>query len=241
MEQTDLQHLPTVVITDSIRRMGEGNVHRGEGEGVPTPWPRYLPQRPGPDGGGGGYPKVPTPPAKVPTPLARSQWGGYPKVHTPRPGPDEGTPRYLPPGQVLMGVPQGTYPQSGPDWGGGGTPRYLSPTPTPGTEQQMEYLILCGQYASCVHAGRLSCCKKAAVNILSSIMFRRVKDTCLSAQSTLQVLLRSNESFTLINIKNCSHMVTIYSNDTVLILILNPFPNSITILVSVFGGVSRCE
>ena len=37
--------------------------------------------------------------------------------------------------------------------GGGGTPRYLPP----GIGQQMEYLIRCGRYASCVHAGGLSC------------------------------------------------------------------------------------
>ena len=71
-------------------------------------------------------------------------------------------PRYLPPIQVRMGE--------------GGTPRYLPPHtgylpthpgqdggvpqgtyPPPGTGQHMKYFIRCGRYASCVHAGGLSC------------------------------------------------------------------------------------
>ena len=72
----------------------------------------------------------------------RPTWGrGYPKVPIPQP-------RYLPPSQVQMG--------------GGGTPRYLPPpgpgTYPPGMGQHMEYLIRCGRYASCLHAGELSCC-----------------------------------------------------------------------------------
>ena len=71
-----------------------------DGEGVPQgtypPWPRYLP----------------TPSAKVPTPLARSGWGrGYPKVPT-----HLGQGTYpLPPVRSALGV-------------GGDTPRYLPPS-----------------------------------------------------------------------------------------------------------------
>ena len=78
---------------------------------------------------------------------ARSRWGypgqaqmgGYPSQVQMEgilwPGPDR---EY--PGQVQMG---GSLP---PGMG----------YPPPGTGQQMEYLICCGRYASCVHAGRLS-------------------------------------------------------------------------------------
>ena len=43
-------------------------------------------------------------------------------------------------------------------WAGMGYPNPLSP-PAPGIGQQMDYLIRCGRYASCVHAGGLSCCR----------------------------------------------------------------------------------
>ena len=54
------------------------------------------------------------------------------------------------PGQVWLGE----YPSQA-QIGGGGTPSSLQGVP-PSTGQQMEYLIRCGQYASCVHAGGLS-------------------------------------------------------------------------------------
>ena len=94
---------------------------------VPTPWPRYLPPQvrtgegvaqgtypphhgtypPSRSGWGRGsyYPKVPNPPAKVPTPPGQD--GGYPKVPTPH---------------------HGTYPPSRSGWGRGSHyPRYLTP------------------------------------------------------------------------------------------------------------------
>ena len=57
------------------------------------------------------------PSTKVPTLLARSWWMGYPEVPTPL----SPRSRYLPPSQVLPDggeeVPQGTYPQPGPNRG----------------------------------------------------------------------------------------------------------------------------
>ena len=108
---------------------------------VPIPHPpRYLPLTkvptpPHPSQDGGGGTPMYLPPAKVPPPPCRSGRGrGYPKVLNPPPTPI----------QV---------------WMGGGlfvwTLRYLPPTP--GIGQHMEYLIRCGRYASCVHAGGLSC------------------------------------------------------------------------------------
>ena len=89
-------------------------------------------------------------PSKVPTPLPGPNGGGegYPKVPTPTP-----CPRYLPPSKVPTPskVPMGRR-----------YPRYLPPVqgtypPPPRIGQHMEYLIRCGRYASCVHAGGLSC------------------------------------------------------------------------------------
>ena len=118
-----------------------------------------------PQGGGGrylgpgqdrGYPKVPTPPAKVPTPppsqvriggrgypkVQPDQDGGYPKVPTPfpdegtypapQPGQDRGYPRYLTPPPPPAKVPT---PQARSGWGRGypkvptPQPRYLPPSP----------------------------------------------------------------------------------------------------------------
>ena len=82
----------------------------------------------------GGY-------AKVPIPLSRpGLWEGVPKGTYP---PGQGT--YPPSISGLGGVPQGTYP-----------PNKVTPPPR-GKGQQREYLICCGWYASCLHAGGLSC------------------------------------------------------------------------------------
>ena len=115
--------------------MGEGNVFK-----VPTSPAKVLTASPfqvrmgvGVEGDG-GTPRYLSP-AKVPTPLSRPGWGrGYPKVPTL-------LPIYLPPIQARMGegVPQRTYPLM--------------------IGQHMEYLKRCGRYASCVHAGGLSCLK----------------------------------------------------------------------------------
>ena len=90
--------------------------------------------------GGGGVPDLGTPPAK-------SAWGDLTWV-PPLPG--------YPPSQVRGGtLVEGGYltwvpPRQGtpPAGGGGGVPR---------SGQHREYLLHGGRYASCVHAGGLSC------------------------------------------------------------------------------------
>ena len=109
-----------------------------------TPGGRVTPAR---SDRGGGYPS--------------QVWGGYPGQvlmvrMVPRPGPMEG------------GVPQpgltGGVPQSGPT---GGTPARSGQLGTPllpGTGQHMEYLVSGGRYASCFHAGGLSCYRLGTAN-----------------------------------------------------------------------------
>ena len=160
----------------------------GVGEGVPQgtyPLPRYLPPPPIQVRMGERVPQGNNnPPRYLPLPLSRSGWGGglgrgtsrylppcqgtYPPPH---PGQDGGgvTPRYLPPAKVptpsLIQVRM---------WGAdkGGTPRYLPPPssqgtyPHPGIGEHMEYLIRCGQYASCVHAGGLSCAQNCQLCLI---------------------------------------------------------------------------
>ena len=140
---------PEVIFTACIRRMREGNSFSllvcppgwkgdtyppGQGTCPPPPsqgaypsrsgWgrgtPRYLP--PIQVRMGEGYPKVPTPLAKVPTPHQVRTGGGTPR-YLPTPLPSQGT---YPPGQVRTGgYPEGeVVPRSG--WGRG-TPRYLPP------------------------------------------------------------------------------------------------------------------
>ena len=67
---------------------------------------------------------------------------GYPLSGYP-PGQDRGTL----PGGTQVGYPPGRVPPSGPGQDGGGTQ----------LGQQKEYSLHGGQYASCVHAGGLSC------------------------------------------------------------------------------------
>ena len=91
--------------------------------------------------GGGGVEGIPTPRYLPP-------WPRYLYPIQVRMG-GGGTPRYLPP-----------VPHPGQEWGRGYPlpwPRYLPPHPPTRIGQHMEYLIRCGQYASCVHAGVLSC------------------------------------------------------------------------------------
>ena len=106
---------------------------------------QHYPEFHGADTWGGGYPD-------------RSSWGGYPA----RSGwgvPCGGYPGRVPPGQVRMGgtllggtqvgfsPQQGTHPLGQVRMGGGGTQ----------LGQQKEYSLHGGWYASCVHAGGLSC------------------------------------------------------------------------------------
>ena len=97
--------------------------------------------------------------------------GGYPGQVPPRGVPGSGTPRggtqvrYPPGGVPGSGTPPGGYPGQVPP-GGEGVPRsgtppggYPDPPPRGGTQvgQQKEYSLHGGRYASCVHAGGLSC------------------------------------------------------------------------------------
>ena len=125
---------------------------------VRSTWPGTPPR--------GGVPDWGTPPGGVRVLLP----GGVPDRVPPRGGP--GTPL----GGTWLGTPGGpdTPPRGGyltgypPEGGGLGTPPggrgYLTGTPpggVPGTQvgQQKEYSLHGGRYASCVHAGGLSCFK----------------------------------------------------------------------------------
>ena len=142
-----------IIITARVRSMREGNIYTLEclsvyhwfGGGYPIPGPVREGGRypiPGLDGGypfqgpGGGYP--------IP-----GLDGGTPPLHpdlgwvTPHPDLGWGTP----PVQTLDRVHP---PQSRTEWG---TP----PSPGQKTEQHSEHLLRGGRYASCVHAGGLSC------------------------------------------------------------------------------------
>ena len=150
------RHLPPHPSTYPPSRSGWGEKYpKG-----PTP-------HPGQDGGR-GYPKVPTPlPCQGTYPHPGQEGEGYPKVPTAHRGQDSiptgqdragGTPRYLSTRR------QGTYPPSRSGRGKEGVPKVPTPyppakvpAPPPWVGQHMEYLIRCGRYASCVHAGGLSC------------------------------------------------------------------------------------
>ena len=91
----------------------------------------------GQPGGGGGYP-------------ARSSWGGG------------GVPCQVQPGGVPWpggGTLVGGYPGRGGTLAGGVYPGWGGTLPGGGTQlgQHREYLLHGGRYASCVHAGGLSC------------------------------------------------------------------------------------
>ena len=128
---------------------------------IPNPWPRYLP----PGQIWQGYPNVLTLPDQgTYHPPQPGLMGGrgiwrylppWPRYQPSQPGLTGSTPRYLPlrprylpplpkPGLMRAGVSEGTYlPGQG--------------TNPPGTGHHMEYLIRSSRYASCVHAGGLSC------------------------------------------------------------------------------------
>ena len=101
-------------------------------------------------------------------PPARSEWE-YPRTRypilgwdtpPPQPGQDGGTPGQGSPhngmGSPLARSGQGTYPRMGYPHPGMGPPPVLG-WGTPWLGQQKEYLLCGGRYASCVHAGGLSC------------------------------------------------------------------------------------
>ena len=134
--------LPTAYVVRGKVMFWPMSVHGG---GYPT-WPGGggVPQ-PGPAGG------YPTWPGATP---GQVQMGGTPARSdrgVPQPG-GGGTPGY-PPAVVPQGTPQQWYPGYPP----GGVPPARGVPPSTG--QQMEYLIRRSRYASCVHAGGLSCYK----------------------------------------------------------------------------------
>ena len=145
--------LPSNLITLRIRRMGEGNVFSlftSGGGGYPYPIMLCNISQNTMGQPGGGYP-------------ARSRWGGVTL-----PGPAGGYPvgggGYPGWGGTLAGgYPVGGYPGRGyPGWGvpcWGGYPARGGYPGRGGTQlgQHREYLLHGGQYASCVHAGGLSC------------------------------------------------------------------------------------
>ena len=170
------------VVTARVRSTREGNVltrvcpsinlsvHRGG-----YPYPIMLcnisqnamsPGTPPP----GGYRGLGTPPRGVPR-SGYPPWGGTEVWVPPRggtqvrvPPPQGGTQVRYPPGGYQV---RGTEVQVPPPPGGGGTEVRVPPrggTPSPGTPrggtrvgQQKEYSLHGGRYASCVHAGGLSC------------------------------------------------------------------------------------
>ena len=144
------------------------SVHRGGGGvrsgtppgGVPGP-PRGVPRSRYPPR---GVPRSGYPPRGVPG--SGTPPGGYPGPGTPRGGtqtpggyPGPGTP---PGGYPGLGTPGGTWPGYPPRGGVPGPPRggtQVQVPPRGGTRvgQQKEYSLHGGRYASCVHAGGLSC------------------------------------------------------------------------------------
>ena len=122
----------------------------GRGRGTQTPPGGEVPSQVPPQGGtrtpppGGTWSGTPPPGGYPDTPP-----GGYPvRYHPPRGG------TRTPPGGTRSGTPLGGYPDPP-----GGVPSQVPP-PGGGTQvgQQKEYSLHGGRYASCVHAGGLSCC-----------------------------------------------------------------------------------
>ena len=87
----------------------------------------------------------------VPNPRSRQEEG------VPHPRSGWGTPSFPPPDQVRMGYPPGTWNRVSPWTWDGVPPRPGMGYPPPANMGHSEHL-LCGRwYASCVHAGGLSC------------------------------------------------------------------------------------
>ena len=111
---------------------------------------RGVPQ-PGPNGEEVPQGTYPPPPDQV------SMGGVVPQgTYAPQPGPNGGggTQRYLPHGQ---GYPKVPTPPTRSQQGEEGVPQGTSSPPPPRIGQHMEYLMGCGRFASCIHAGGLSC------------------------------------------------------------------------------------
>ena len=181
---------------------GEG----GSGSGTPPP-PR----------GGGGYPGPVPPeggdpgPVPPPPPPPPGGGGGVPGSGTPPPPGGGGTQvRYPPPGGGGGGGYPGPVPPPPPGGGGGGVPGSGTPPPPRGypgqvppppggggtrVGQQKEYSLHGGRYASCVHAGGLSCfyivsfCCSTWVEYTCDLLVHRFSEALHdnSATSVLQV------------------------------------------------------
>ena len=100
----------------------------------------------------------------------RGAWSGTPPV-------GGGTPvRYPPRGGYPVRYPRGVPDQVPPLGGGSGTPRG-------GTQvgQQKEYSLHGGRYASCIHAGGLSCLKWPSISIFSDLFHDFIPEhSCIS-------------------------------------------------------------
>ena len=127
--------------------------------------PRGVPgQVPRPPRGGGTWPGTLPPPRGVPRPPRvpdRVPPGGYPDPRGTWPGTPRGGTQ-TPPGYLTGYPPRGGVP--GPP-GGGGTQ----------LGQHREYLLHSGRYASCVHAGGLSCIDTIFINLTCTNELARYK------------------------------------------------------------------
>ena len=120
-------------------------------------WGRYCFHRclSTPGGGGGGL--TPSPSHNTSTGPMSFLGEGYPSdcSQFPSGGGGGGTQSQVGVPQFQVGIPRSQARGTPPPSQDCGTP--LSPPPPPETEQQREYLVRGGWYASCVHARGLSC------------------------------------------------------------------------------------
>ena len=142
--------------------MGGGTLAGGPHLGYPPSRSRWGPTRGTPLPGLGGVPPGVPPhlglgggPTQS-TPPSRSRWG--PTQGTPLPGLG-GVPPGVPPHLGLGGGPTQSTPHPGLGGGPPGVPPPRQGGPARGTppDQHSVYLLHGGRYASCVHAGGLSC------------------------------------------------------------------------------------
>ena len=69
----------------------------------------------------------------------------------------------------FLGVPQ-SWPEGSEDWSTPSQDRTGVPPPPPRTEQQSKYLLCSGWYASCGHAGGLSCFYFVKILVTTSLI-----------------------------------------------------------------------